>query len=225
MSRRETTPDFDVPTPEELEQGILPFGKKARRGERLRKDTERPDRRRVKRVFSRLRRGVGQKRTEAPAPAPPPLPLATTEPDEQPTAAPVESSGHSSVSPAPPEALTESPARSRTKPSELRPTAGTSTGKVRRIRVPGRTPDTAPARVPSPVPDYLTEQSRQLGHRLTPFEQKAGIDPQEMRYVAKCLSCNAVAIARRTAPPNFTMKDSGSWERLSGYASERRCSP
>ncbi len=76
--------EFYIPTPEELERGVFSGRRRRRRSE---KDESRTDKRspsRSRRLFSRLRRGIGQERTEARAPRQvPPSPMDIPSPPPQ----------------------------------------------------------------------------------------------------------------------------------------------
>ena len=225
--------DFYVPTPEELEEGgRLP---KRRRRDRVRKEgsQEGTGRRRARGLFSRLRRGVGQKRTEAPAPTPMPSPPSPARREK--LLKDIEDLKPSSISSPPAQTKPSPPSRPsapvRPKVPEGKPVRrkglSTSSGqRVRRITLPERkAPTRAEPSVRSPVPNWMSKRAQSLGHRLGPFRRRPQSHPQEQQYAAECQNCGLVAYALRTASFNYTLEAAGSWERLSGPASERRCSP
>lgn len=128
-----------VPTPEELEEGVFPGGRR-RSGAKGKDPAPRRRRRsRAGRLFSRLRRGVGQKRTEAPAPRqiPPRSPepssrldpeLATSPSHSSLTEAPLKESRDQSEDPSP------SIGESSRKRNDLQTRAGTGRGKASSVR-------------------------------------------------------------------------------------------
>ncbi len=226
MNEKEKGPEssgFYVPTPEELEQGGL--SSRRRRRDRDRRDRGRTGTRshRASRLFSRLRRGVGQKRTEARAPR------SASRPDVEPQMAsePSPTRSRSHPSPRGPVRSQEGEARHRSKPPVSKPVAKpTLTSKkrpVRRITVPERKVRPTPKKPLDRVPAWLLPRVKSLGHDLGPFEKRPGTDPQQELHVAKCKSCALEAFARFAAPDNYTLKANGRWEGLSGPASERRC--
>lgn len=79
-----------VPTPEELDEGVFPMRQRRRPVEGTDPAVRTRRRSRAGRLFSRLRRGVGQKRTEATAPRQvlPPRPEASSRLDPEPTTSP-----------------------------------------------------------------------------------------------------------------------------------------
>ena len=227
MNEREQGPesgDFYIPTPEELEQGGL--SSRRRRRDRSRRDRGRGRIRshRAGRLFSRLRRGVGQKRTEARAPRPATRPHVQPQTSSEPS--PTRSRSHPSQRDS--AKSQEAEVRQRSQPPVSKPTAipETLTSKkrpVRRIAVPERKVRPTPKKPLDRVPAFLIMRVKSLGHDLGPFEERPGTDPQQELHVAKCKKCALEAFARRSAPRNYTLKDNGHWEPISGRASERRC--
>ena len=227
MNEREQGPesgDFYVPTPEELEQGGL--SSRRRRRDRDREDRGRRGTRsqRAGRLFSRLRRGVGQKRTEAPAPRP--VSRSSVEPHLASETSTTQSRSH--PSPRGPARSQEEKTRQRSKSPVSKPVAKPETLRskrrpVRRIAVPERKVRPTPKKPLDRVPASLLTRVKSLGHDLEPFEERHGTDPQQELHVAKCKICTLEAFARFAAPDNYTLKANGRWEGLSGPASEKRC--
>ena len=225
--------EFYVPTPEELEQGIE-TGARKRRGDRPQGNrhprTSRASR--ARRLF-RLRRGVGQKRTEAPAPTPipspvdPPPDLSRTQPTPLRQTEPAPSSRSSPSTPP------RSPVPRR-KPPEARsgrpvvpveggkPSSFTSSGqRLRRVAIPKRRQRPTVEQLPVPFPEYLLDKPKSRGHQFGLFEKNYSFSNDEL-YEGSCLNCGLKAIARHSAPENWTRKDAGVWD-LRGAASDRGC--
>ena len=222
--------DFYVPSPEELEQG-LEAPSRRRRGDR-----RQPDRRRgvsrsswARRLF-RLQPGVGQKRTEAPAPAPTPPrvdspPAAPrTEPDPPIRIEPTRSSRLSSSKPPKPQASRTQPPRpvSRQPVKDGKPSPSASSGRrVRRVAVPK--PEKRPSREERarPFDDYVLDRAKSLGHEFGQFTRTYSRSSAEL-YEGNCLKCGSKAIARHSAPENWTLKDAGVWD-LKGAPADSVC--
>jgi len=278
--------EFFIPTPEELERGVFSRRRRRRRSE---KDESRTDKRspsRSRRLFSRLRRGVGQERTEARAPrqiAPSSQDVPSPPPQDPPDSGgrspaggvpdsaeqssrevsqgpspqdPPSSGGRSPAGEVPDSAeqssreMSQGPSSqvgSSPKPSPIpsqssrpsgvtrpkarrppvqRPVSGpkasvTPKKRVRKIAVPKHRPPPSIKKADA-VPDWLAKQVR-VGHDLSAFKPRPRLDPHEQVYVASCNNCGEQAFARRVAPPGYTLKDNGRWERLAGRVTEKVC--
>ena len=247
MSEKERsgqTDDFFIPTPEELDVGVF-SGRPRRSSERKDTDPERLRRRRGGWLSSQVRRGVGQRRTEVQVPrqVTPPS-TGTPRSGGQSDLRGGYSAGTNTVSrkrkspPVPQGRSTSekrssrklrgvsSPSRSVRPSADRRRTAQPKVGEqqVRKISVPTRRPRDVPAGERDPVPGWLTEGPRKLGHRLSIFKPRPRLDPQEQLYVASCSNCGQRAFARRVAPHGFPLSENGRWEPLTGTATERTCS-
>lgn len=130
MSSKERDPleeQIYVPTPEELEEGVFPMRRRRRPVEGTDPAVRTRRRSRAGRLFSRLRRGVGQKRTEAQAPRQVHQPR--LEPSSRPDPEPTTSSGQSS--------LTKGPVReSREQSKGLSPSIDQSSRKRNDLQAP-----------------------------------------------------------------------------------------
>ena len=237
--------DFFIPTPEELDVGVF-SGRPRRSSERKDIDPSRSHRRRSGWLSSRVRRGVGQRRTEVQVPrqvSPPSteIPRSGGQSDLQgdPSAG-AHTVSRKRKSPPVPQGRSTSGKRSSRKlrgvspPSRsVRPSGATrrrtaqpkvGEQQVRKISAPTRRPRDVPAGKRDPVPGWLTEGPRKLGHQLSIFKPRPRLDPQEQLYVASCSNCGQRAFARRVAPSGFPLSENGRWEPLTGTATERTCS-
>jgi len=227
------TDEFYVPSPEELEQGLDAPPRRRRR------DRAQPDRHRgesraswARRLF-RIRPGVGQKRTEAPPPTPiPPRvdspPAAPrTEPDPPINTEPVSSTRSlPSAPPSPPESRAKPPetrsGRSVPPPKGDKPSSSVpSKQRLRRIAIPDRRQQPPVEEPDVPFPEYLLDRPKSLGHQFGQFTKNRSFSGEDL-YEGSCTNCDSKAIARHSAPENWTTADAGMWD-LRGAASDTAC--